>query len=138
MDALLSSLHSRVEGIFPWSRVRQGRRRLTKSAPGALALSSHLVGIEAVACLDCKMSGASRTAIQALYNNTLRTAGSFRSYNFRNYFVERTKRVFREIEVRSKASPFDYAEILIGYDRPSRILLNWTSSIGMRRRNLKY
>lgn len=34
-----------------------------------------------------------------LYHSMLRTSQSFSSYNFRNYFVRRTKSTFREIQV---------------------------------------
>ncbi|PVF98718.1 hypothetical protein CPB86DRAFT_774727 [Serendipita vermifera] len=44
------------------------------------------------------MSGVAKEAIQALYSNTLRTAQSFSSYNFRNYFVQRTYDKFRTVE----------------------------------------
>ncbi|KAI1787295.1 hypothetical protein LXA43DRAFT_896469 [Ganoderma leucocontextum] len=33
-----------------------------------------------------------------LYHSMLRTSQSFSSYNFRNYFVRRTKSTFREIQ----------------------------------------
>ncbi|PIL29012.1 hypothetical protein GSI_09060 [Ganoderma sinense ZZ0214-1] len=33
-----------------------------------------------------------------LYHSMLRTSQSFSSYNFRNYFVRRTKTMFREIQ----------------------------------------
>ncbi|KIM27799.1 hypothetical protein M408DRAFT_329750 [Serendipita vermifera MAFF 305830] len=41
------------------------------------------------------MSGPAREALQALYQNTLRTSQSFASYNFRSYFVQRTNDAFR-------------------------------------------
>ncbi|KAG0699174.1 hypothetical protein DFH29DRAFT_983625 [Suillus ampliporus] len=40
----------------------------------------------------------SRKAIQGLYASTLRTAQSFSSYNFRNYFVWRTEDTFRGMQ----------------------------------------
>ncbi|KAJ8589718.1 hypothetical protein M405DRAFT_738103 [Rhizopogon salebrosus TDB-379] len=40
----------------------------------------------------------SRKAVLSLYACTLRTAKSFSSYNFRNYFVQRTKDTFRGIQ----------------------------------------
>ncbi|KAI0731256.1 hypothetical protein C8Q76DRAFT_718251 [Earliella scabrosa] len=36
-----------------------------------------------------------------LYHSMLRTSQSFSSYNFRHYFVRRTKSVFREIQSES-------------------------------------
>ncbi|KAG5644027.1 hypothetical protein DXG03_009242 [Asterophora parasitica] len=39
-----------------------------------------------------------RRAILDLYHATLRTSNSFGSYNFREYFVRRTKDTFREIQ----------------------------------------
>ena len=41
----------------------------------------------------------SRQAILGLYHNMLRTSQSFSSYNFREYFVRRTKDTFRTIQV---------------------------------------
>jgi len=41
------------------------------------------------------MSGPTKEALQALYQNTLRTSQSFASYNFRSYFVARTNDQFR-------------------------------------------
>ncbi|KAF8962086.1 hypothetical protein BDZ97DRAFT_1826278 [Flammula alnicola] len=40
----------------------------------------------------------SRQAILSLYHNMLRTSQSFSSYNFREYFVQRTKDTFRTIQ----------------------------------------
>ncbi|KAG1740524.1 uncharacterized protein EDB91DRAFT_1132967 [Suillus paluster] len=40
----------------------------------------------------------SRKAIQTLYASTLRTAESFSSYNFRHYFVLRTKDTFNGMQ----------------------------------------
>lgn len=41
-----------------------------------------------------------RQAILNLYHTSLRTSQSFSSYNFREYFVRRTKDSFRTIQVR--------------------------------------
>lgn len=41
-----------------------------------------------------------RDALLHLYSSTLRTSRAFSSYNFRNYFLRRTKDTFREIQVR--------------------------------------
>ncbi|KAI6128445.1 hypothetical protein EDD16DRAFT_1548643 [Pisolithus croceorrhizus] len=38
-----------------------------------------------------------RKALLGLYGVTLRTARSFKSYNFRNYFLQRTKDNFRTL-----------------------------------------
>ena len=43
----------------------------------------------------------SRQAILSLYHNMLRTSQSFSSYNFREYFVRRTKDTFHTMQVRS-------------------------------------
>jgi len=40
----------------------------------------------------------SRTALISLYTSMLRTSRSFSSYNFRQYFVRRTKDTFRAIQ----------------------------------------
>ncbi|KAG5718048.1 hypothetical protein E4T56_gene14692 [Termitomyces sp. T112] len=41
---------------------------------------------------------ASRSAILRLYASTLRVSRSFASYNFRMYFLQRTKHTFRAIQ----------------------------------------
>ncbi|KAJ3789406.1 hypothetical protein GGU11DRAFT_677968 [Lentinula aff. detonsa] len=43
----------------------------------------------------------SRRAILSLYHSTLRTSKSFSSYNFRNYFIRRSKDTFRVIQSES-------------------------------------
>ncbi|KZS96969.1 hypothetical protein SISNIDRAFT_406593 [Sistotremastrum niveocremeum HHB9708] len=40
----------------------------------------------------------SRAALLQLYSNTLRTSKSFSSYNFRNYFIRRTRDTFKSIQ----------------------------------------
>ncbi|TFK29521.1 hypothetical protein FA15DRAFT_664066 [Coprinopsis marcescibilis] len=40
----------------------------------------------------------SKQAILRLYHNMLRSSSSFSSYNFRNYFVEKTQETFRQIQ----------------------------------------
>jgi len=40
----------------------------------------------------------SRQAVLSLYHNMLRTSQSFSSYNFREYFVRRTKDTFRKMQ----------------------------------------
>ncbi|KAL0946211.1 hypothetical protein HGRIS_012470 [Hohenbuehelia grisea] len=40
----------------------------------------------------------SRRAILSLYSTSLRTANSFSSYNFRHYFLRRTKEKFRQLQ----------------------------------------
>lgn len=44
-------------------------------------------------------SAASPKSILHLYASMLRTSRSFSSYNFREYFVRRTKSIFRDIQV---------------------------------------
>ncbi|KAK7060605.1 hypothetical protein VNI00_001371 [Paramarasmius palmivorus] len=44
------------------------------------------------------MSSPTPRAILSLYGSTLRTSKSFSSYNFRNYFLRRTKDQFRAIQ----------------------------------------
>ncbi|KIP07400.1 hypothetical protein PHLGIDRAFT_19189 [Phlebiopsis gigantea 11061_1 CR5-6] len=39
-----------------------------------------------------------KEALLQLYSNSLRTARAYSSYNFREYFVRRTKSQFREIQ----------------------------------------
>lgn len=48
----------------------------------------------------CTMTTPSRHAILNLYSSMLRTSRSFSSYNFRTYFVRRTKNTFRAMQVR--------------------------------------
>ncbi|KAH9038544.1 hypothetical protein EDB85DRAFT_2141771 [Lactarius pseudohatsudake] len=43
-------------------------------------------------------SPPSAKSILQLYSQTLRTAKSFSSYNFREYFIRRTKSTFKEIQ----------------------------------------
>ncbi|TEB25490.1 hypothetical protein FA13DRAFT_1738216 [Coprinellus micaceus] len=40
-------------------------------------------------------------AIKSLYHNMLRSSQSFSSYNFREYFIRRTKDSFREMQAES-------------------------------------
>ncbi|KAF8583464.1 hypothetical protein K439DRAFT_1412101 [Ramaria rubella] len=49
------------------------------------------------------MSTPSRTSLLHLYGSLLRTSRSFSSYNFRTYFVRRTRRVWRSFQ--ADASP---------------------------------
>ncbi|TDL19442.1 hypothetical protein BD410DRAFT_792048 [Rickenella mellea] len=44
------------------------------------------------------MSHPTPNSILRLYSSMLRTSRSFSSYNFREYFVRRTKSTFREIQ----------------------------------------
>ncbi|KAJ3559540.1 hypothetical protein NM688_g283 [Phlebia brevispora] len=39
-----------------------------------------------------------REAFLHLYSSTLRASRAFSSYNFRNYFLRRTRNVFREVQ----------------------------------------
>ncbi|KAL4071745.1 hypothetical protein J3A83DRAFT_4092602 [Scleroderma citrinum] len=45
------------------------------------------------------VTSPTRQQILRLYGSTLRAAKSFSSYNFRNYFVQRTRENFRSIQV---------------------------------------
>lgn len=57
-------------------------------------------------CLDFSSSSINmaaaptKEALVHLYSSTLRASRAFSSYNFRQYFVRRTKGTFREIQVR--------------------------------------
>ncbi|KAF8510518.1 hypothetical protein BU17DRAFT_55308 [Hysterangium stoloniferum] len=51
------------------------------------------------------MSTPSRTSLLHLYGSLLRTSRSFSSYNFRTYFVRKTKRVWREFQAETHPSP---------------------------------
>jgi len=42
------------------------------------------------------MSAPTRNQVLSLYTSMLRTSRTFASYNFRNYFIRRTRQVFRE------------------------------------------
>ncbi|KAF9232632.1 hypothetical protein BU15DRAFT_54804 [Melanogaster broomeanus] len=50
-------------------------------------------------------------AIVSLYSSTLRTARSFSSYNFRNYFLQRTKENFRNMQTEK-----DPAKLSLAYN----------------------
>ncbi|KAF8558602.1 hypothetical protein OG21DRAFT_1481296 [Imleria badia] len=50
-------------------------------------------------------------AILSLYSSTLRAAKSFSSYNFRNYFLQRTKDNFRSIQAET-----DPAKLSLAYN----------------------
>ncbi|KIJ25293.1 hypothetical protein M422DRAFT_178505 [Sphaerobolus stellatus SS14] len=49
------------------------------------------------------MSTPSKTSLLHLYGGLLRASRSFSSYNFRTYFISRTKRVWKEFQ--SNPSP---------------------------------
>ncbi|KAG1886741.1 hypothetical protein F4604DRAFT_1917572 [Suillus subluteus] len=51
----------------------------------------------------------SRKAILSLYASTLRTAKSFSSYNFRNYFVSRTQDTFRGMQAEQDSTTLSQA-----------------------------
>jgi hypothetical protein len=62
--------------------------------------SSELVPHDCGTVLIHSMSSTpSAKAILQLYASMLRTSRSFSSYNFREYFLRRTKNTFREIQV---------------------------------------
>ena len=50
---------------------------------------------------NMSVGAPSRQAVSSLYHNMLRTLQSFSSYNFREYFVRRTKETFRTMQVSS-------------------------------------
>ncbi|KAG2157094.1 hypothetical protein DEU56DRAFT_867186 [Suillus clintonianus] len=50
-----------------------------------------------------------RKVVLGLYSSTLRTAKSFSSYNFRNYFVRRTKDTFRGMQAEQDPIKFSQA-----------------------------
>ncbi|KAG9310213.1 hypothetical protein JVU11DRAFT_9857 [Chiua virens] len=50
-------------------------------------------------------------AILSLYGSTLRAAKSFSSYNFRNYFMQRTKENFRSMQAEN-----DPAKLTLAYN----------------------
>ncbi|KAH9931447.1 uncharacterized protein B0H18DRAFT_871916 [Fomitopsis serialis] len=45
-----------------------------------------------------------KQALTELFNTTMRTSREFSSYNFRNYFIRRTKKAFQEIENEADAA----------------------------------
>ncbi|KZV95996.1 hypothetical protein EXIGLDRAFT_765688 [Exidia glandulosa HHB12029] len=49
------------------------------------------------------MSSPSRTSILHLYGSMLRASRSFTSYNFRQYFIRRTRSTFRQLQNESDA-----------------------------------
>lgn len=66
------------------------------------ALSDSAAESVAPPCLALSFQMASPPTKQSLlhlYHSMLRTSQSFSSYNFRHYFVRRTKSTFREIQV---------------------------------------
>ncbi|KAG6380333.1 hypothetical protein JVT61DRAFT_8443 [Boletus reticuloceps] len=56
-------------------------------------------------------------AILSLYGSTLRTAKSFSSYNFRNYFLRRTKENFRGIQAEK-----DPVKLTLAYNEAAKEL----------------
>ncbi|KAI0766441.1 hypothetical protein BD413DRAFT_570968 [Trametes elegans] len=62
-------------------------------------------------------SAPSTQSIKHLYHSMLRTSQSFSSYNFRQYFVRRTKSTFREIQ-----NETDPAKLAAFYDEKAREL----------------
>ncbi|KIM67761.1 hypothetical protein SCLCIDRAFT_1209890 [Scleroderma citrinum Foug A] len=50
-----------------------------------------------------------RRALLGLYASTLRAARTFRSYNFRNYFMQRTRDNFRTMLVESDPTKVSHA-----------------------------
>ncbi|KAI0652185.1 hypothetical protein C8Q79DRAFT_1005411 [Trametes meyenii] len=62
-------------------------------------------------------SAPTKQSLRHLYHSMLRTSQSFSSYNFREYFVRRTKSTFREIQ-----SETDAAKLAAFYDEQAREL----------------
>lgn len=87
------------------ARCRTGRQLQPGSCAAESMGASALVSpAESVAppCLALSFQMASPPTKQSLlhlYHSMLRTSQSFSSYNFRHYFVRRTKSTFREIQV---------------------------------------
>ncbi|TRM63874.1 hypothetical protein BD626DRAFT_536616 [Schizophyllum amplum] len=56
----------------------------------------------------------SKHAILSLYHSTLRVSNSFSSYNFRNYFLRRTRETFRSMQNTSDTAALStqYAEAM--------------------------
>ena len=65
------------------------------SDPCGSAISQILVSIP----LTLSMPTPSRMSLLHLYGSLLRTSRSFSSYNFRTYFIRRTRRIWREFQV---------------------------------------
>ena len=86
-----------------WSRPRRSRAECLRAladrpffiTPTTSLLSSLLL----VFLTANNMAAPTKQALTELFNTTMRTSREFSSYNFRNYFVRRTKSVFQEIEV---------------------------------------
>ncbi|KAI6014423.1 hypothetical protein PISMIDRAFT_89311 [Pisolithus microcarpus 441] len=55
------------------------------------------------------VNSPSRQQILRLYGSTLRAARSFSSYNFRNYFVRRTRENFRNMQTEQDSGKLSYA-----------------------------
>ncbi|KAI6002100.1 hypothetical protein EDD15DRAFT_1579784 [Pisolithus albus] len=55
------------------------------------------------------VNAPSRQQILRLYGSTLRAARSFSSYNFRNYFVRRTRENFRNMQVEQDSGKLSHA-----------------------------
>ena len=71
----------------------------------------------------------SRRMILSLYSKMLRTSHSFSSYNFRNYFIRRTKTTFRTIQVCSTSASFRI--VLTSVGRPNQTQQKSTHYIRM-------
>ncbi|KAI9567713.1 hypothetical protein HD554DRAFT_937715 [Boletus coccyginus] len=55
------------------------------------------------------MTPPSPRAILSLYGSTLRAARSFSSYNFRNYFLSRTKDTFRSMQAEKNPAKLSFS-----------------------------
>ena len=74
----------------------------------------------------------SAKSILQLYTQTLRTARSFSSYNFREYFIRRAKGTFKDIQVCSSsfyvARRFNYSSLGQGEKDPARVAVLYSDA----------
>ena len=90
-------------GVY-WSRSRRGGAECLRAPAYRFFLLtapiSQFHSILSLPSTDTMAAAPTKQALTELFNATMRTSREFSSYNFRNYFVRRTKTVFQEIEVR--------------------------------------
>lgn len=75
----------------------------SESVPITRIASEMLISFLGASALSMATPPSPR-AILSLYGSTLRAARSFSSYNFRHYFLRRTKDTFRSMQVRGRCS----------------------------------
>lgn len=78
-----------INGDLAYKRLCLLRSTLLISTASTLAFSPHSI----------MATAPTKQALLELYHNSLRTSRAFSSYNFREYFVRRTKDEFRDIQV---------------------------------------